>query len=82
MINLVNLLFHNDSCCCLKMKIVSLIFEEVVDHIFEYEKISIVTYVDTVQLVYTSNTVSLTLLFCDNKCDGALCDCTTMYCTL
>ena len=80
MINLVNLLFHNDSCCCLKIKILSLIFEEVVDHIFECEKISIVTYVDTVQYVYTS--VSLTLLFCDTNCHGALCDCTAMDCTL
>jgi hypothetical protein len=32
-----------------KFKLLSLIFEEVVDHIFECEKISILAYVDTVQ---------------------------------
>ena len=52
----------------------SLIFEEVVDRIFEWEKISVVDYIDTVQRVSTSGSGSLTVLFCGTKCPEAMCD--------
>jgi hypothetical protein len=50
-----------------KIKLLSLIFEEVVDRIFECEKISIVAYIDTVHQVSTSCSRSLTDLFCGTK---------------
>ena len=57
-----------------KFKMLSLIFEEVVDRIFEWEKISVVDYIDTVQRVSTSGSGSLTVLFCGTKCPEAMCD--------
>jgi hypothetical protein len=57
-----------------KIKMLSLIFEEVVDHIFEWEKISVVDYIDTVQRVSISGSGSLTVLFCGTKCQEAMCD--------
>jgi hypothetical protein len=44
-----------------KIKLLSFIFEEVVDRIFECEKISIVAYIDTFQQVSTSGSGSLTV---------------------
>jgi len=52
----------------------SLIFEEVVDRIFEWEKFSIVDYIDTVQRVSTFGSGSLTVLYCGTKCHKAMCD--------
>jgi hypothetical protein len=57
-----------------KIKLLSLIFEEVVDRIFECEKISIVAYIDTVHQVSTSCSRSLTDLFCGTKRHEAMCD--------
>ena len=67
---------------CSKIKLLSLIFEKVVDHIFECEKISILAYVDMVQRVSTSDSVSISVLFCGRKCHEALCDGTSTDCTL
>jgi hypothetical protein len=47
-----------------KIKLLSLIFEEVVDRIFGCEKISIVAYIDTVQQISTPGSGSLTVFFC------------------
>ena len=57
-----------------KIKLLSLVLEEVVDSIFECEKISIVGYIDTVQWVSTSGSGSLTVLFCGTTCHEAMCD--------
>jgi hypothetical protein len=57
-----------------KIKLLSLIFEEVVDRILECEKISIVGYIDTVQRVSTSGSGSLTVLICGTTCHEAMCD--------
>ena len=57
-----------------KIKLLSFIFEEVVDRIFECEKISIVDYIDTVQWVSTSGSGSLTVLCCGTICHEAMCD--------
>ena len=57
-----------------KIKLLSLICEEVVDRIFECEKISIVGYIDTVHQVSTSGSGSLTVLFCGTICHEAMCD--------
>jgi hypothetical protein len=46
-----------------KIKLLSLIFEEVVDRIFGCEKISIVAYIDTVQQISTPGSGSLTVFF-------------------
>jgi len=57
-----------------KIKLLSFSLEEVVDRIFECEKISIVAYIDTVQWLSTSGSGSLTVLFCGTKCHEAMCD--------
>ena len=65
-----------------KIKLLSPICEEVVDHIFECEKISISAYVDKVQQVFAPDSISLTVLFCSKKCHEALCHGASMDCTL
>ena len=57
-----------------KIKLLSLICEEVVDRIFEWEKISVVDYIDTVQRVSTSGSGLLTALICGTTCHEAMCD--------
>ena len=57
-----------------KIKLLSLIFEEVVDRIFVCQKISIVANIDAVQHVSTSGSGSLTVLVCGTKCHEAMCD--------
>ena len=52
----------------------SLNLEEVVDRIFEWEKISIADYIDTIHRVSTSSSGSLTVLLCGTKCHEAMCD--------
>ena len=57
-----------------KIKLLSLIFEEVVEHIFVCQEISIAANIDTVQQVSTSSSGLLTVLFCGTKRHEAMCD--------
>jgi len=57
-----------------KIKLLSLIFEEVVERIFVCQEISIAANIDTFQQVSTSGIGSLTVLFCGTQYHEAMCD--------